>query len=731
MADSVQVLGARDMADKKLWRAFGAACSRSEDAGKTVLHLQKTKNEDGRCSWRAGSILPENGACGPFTLSFQAELKNIVLNRSDDVWGGFTILLHGHKDGKYVALKTERVRMDGVGFRPYTLRGAIPSGLTDLYLEFILQRASGSVKIRDISMKLQADGQKQRSITTKVVGGRTVELFPVPRHPVSSVPLRMDGKDFVFFDGTNTRQIYDTTIPEPSDLIAHAAAFGTPGELRRLFVGIHTLHRLTLKSILFTGLQDASGREIPTSAIEIFRVHNWPQSDGMGRSLSYSIVPEVLLPFRETTLQPNSSANFMVRIRIPKNTPQGIYSGKLIFRTNGVEKKLPLKLRVLPFTLVRPDNENMVYLVHVGNFGDRVEDAVEACREFKDRGIEGLVVACQYGKGMLQLVKDGNANLRIKSFGKLEQALAGYRTAEMTGPLILHFSDQLEIAVARAMGFELPRGNEAGGVNDAMKTPEFSDAMQKVLAEIKRRCAGTDLYIMCIDEPGGFVDRRDRAVWECREIRKAGLNAAVYQFGSFWKQLKDICRLQIFSSQAVPGQSRKETAREVRLAGIKGFAYGIHGSYDGYACGIMPGRARSGYLAHEEGFTGQTLWLYSPGKPMNFNGTEQLKFFPLLKYRGTDGRIVSTLQWEGLCEGIDDYAYMNTLDRLLARHGKKAEAQKIAQDYECLKKNLAEQIDPRTGDEEKIAAFSNRTADTVRWQIAEWIMKLQKMDHKI
>lgn len=82
---------------------------------------------------------------------------------------------------------------------------------------------------------------------------------------------------------------------------------------------------------------------------------------------------------------------------------------------------------------------------------------------------------------------------------------------------------------------------------------------------------------------------------------------------------------------------------------------------------------RSGYLAHEEGFTGQTLWLYSPGKPMNFNGTEQLKFFPLLKYRGTDGRIVSTLQWEGLCEGIDDYAYMNTLDRLLARHGKKAE----------------------------------------------------------
>ena len=116
------------------------------------------------------------------------------------------------------------------------------------------------------------------------------------------------------------------------------------------------------------------------------------------------------------------------------------------------------------------------------------------------------------------------------------------------------------------------------------------------------------------------------------------------------------------------GRSRTIKKRDRERSQTRGFAYGIHGSYDGYACGIMPGRARSGYLAHEEGFTGQTLWLYSPGKPMNFNGTEQLKFFPLLKYRGTDGRIVSTLQWEGLCEGIDDYAYMNTLDRLLARH---------------------------------------------------------------
>lgn len=731
MANQLQLLTEQDAKDHKLWKAFGKA-SRMEENGETVLLLQSSENgKKPRCSWRAGTLGQNDVPYGPFKLIFKAEMKDVTPERSDDVWGGFLVILHGHKDGKYLNVKAERITMSGPGYQQYTLKSALPSGLENLYLEFILQRASGSVKIKEITLEMDSPiTGKPKSITTKVVGGRTVELFQVPRHPVSTIPLQTEEKDFVFFDGANTRQIYDTTIPIDSDLISRTAGFVTPGELNRIFVGVHAIRELSLQNINLTELKDSSGKSIPASAIEIFRIHNWIQSDGMGRSLNYSIIPEVLLPFQKSELASGSSANFMIRVRIPQDAVPGTYSGDIVFTADGIPKSLPLSLRVLPFTLVRPDNEKMTYLVHIGNFGENTEEAVEACREFKDRGMEGLVIACQYGRGMLQLAKDRNGNPYIKSFEKMEQALAGYRAAGMTGPLVLHFSDQLEIAVARTMGFELPPGAEAGGVNAAMKTPEFSDAMQKVLTEIKEKCAGVDLYIMCIDEPGGFADRRERAIWECREIQKAGLKAAVYQFGPFWKELKDICQLQIFSSLPVPGQSRKDTANEVKQAGIKGYAYGIHGSYDGSAGGIMPSRSRSGYLAHEEGFTGQTLWLYAPGKAMDFNGVEQLTFFPLLKYRAPNGGLVSTLQWEGLCEGIDDYAYMNTLDLLLARYEKSATAQKIARDYGRLRKNLEKQIVAKTQDEEKIALFSNQTADAVRYQIAEWIMELQNMDHQ-
>ena len=727
-AEPLTLVDASGMNDGKFWKSFGETCSREKSGEECVLSLKKSVR-NAVCSWRAGSLLSSaQSAAGPFTLSFQAELQDIVPGRKDDVWAGFVVMLHGHRDGKYINLKTTRILPDGTGYRPHVIRGSLPRGLTDLYLEFFLQRASGTVNIKDVSLTVTPMDGAQKAITVKVVGGRTVELYPVPRHPVSKAPLRTREKDFVFFDGTNTRQIYDTTIPESSELIEKAAGYGTRGELRRIFTAVHALRDLNLKSIRISDLESASGSRISASQVEIFRVHNWPQGDGMGRTLTYSVVPEVLLPFQGISLRRGSSANFMIRVRIPENAAPEIYSGALRFQADGAEKVLELKLRVLPFTLIRPANETMTYLVHVGSFGENVEEAVEACREFKDRGVEGLVVACQYGKGMLQLEKGPDGSPRIRSFGKLDQALAGYRAAKMTGPLILHFSDQLEIAVARAMGFDLPRGHEAGGVNAAMKTPEFSQAMQQVFAELKKRCAGCDLYIMCIDEPGGYADRRERALWECREIQKAGLKASVYQFGEFWKQLKELCRLQIFTSTPVPGQTRTETAEEVKRAGVKPYAYGIHGSYEGAPCGIMPNRARSGFLAHEEGFAGQTLWLYAPGKPMDFNGTEQLRFFPLLKYRAKDGKLVSTLQWEGLCEGICDYAYLNTLDQLLAAGGKNEKAREIAERYALLRRNLAKQIIPTERDEKSVARFSNRTADAVRWQIAQWIMELNRKE---
>lgn len=731
-ANSVQMLADPDLGNTRTWKAIGETCQREQHDGKTTLLLQLSgKEENGRASWRSTTILPIEGERGLINIVFEAEILDIIPQKADDLWGGFVVLVHGHKNGKYVNVKGSRICASGsASWKEYVVKAGLPEGMEDLYVEFVLARASGSVRIRNASMEmvLLSQDERQNVIKTKVVGGREVELIKVPRHPLANASLETSEKDFVFFDGNNTRQIYATTVPGRDMLISRAEGFGTPGEWRRIFVGLHALRDLPVQAIRLSPLKSEQGKIIEESSIEVFCVHEWAQSDGMGSSLSYSVIPEVLLPFQGVELKARTSVNLLFRVKIPEEAAPGIYDGSIFFSFDGVERELPLALRILPFSLLRPANDRICYLSHVGDFGDTIEDAVQACLEFKTSGIEGLVMACQYGKGMLKLKKN-DANIPvIDSFHKMDQALAGYKTAKMTGPLILHFSDQLEIAVASAMGFEVPKGHEAGGINAAMKTPEFSTAMQKVLAEIKEKCAGTDLYIMCIDEPGAFIDRRERALWQCKEIQKAGMRAAVYQYGSFWKQLQDFCPLQIFSSTPIPGQTRQETALEVKAAGVKAYSYGIHGSYKGCAGGIMPSRARSGFMAHAEAFAGQTFWLYAVGNPTSFNGTKQLTFFPRLKYRGLDGGLHTTLQWEGLCEGVNDFAYMNTLDEMLSKHKEKKIAKEITAQHEKLKNKLQEQISTAGKTEEAAASFSNRTADAVRWQIAEWILLLQEKE---
>ncbi len=732
-SDSVPVLADQSFRNPKAWKAFGKSALLETVDGKDVLVLKSSDTgKDSRRSWRASTKIGKNGPAGKFTLTFEAKQENIVRGRPDYLWAGLTVLLHGHSEGKYNRIKTEAFPAGKPGFQSYAVRGMIPPNLDDLYLEFTLQEASGTVLIRNVSLTLDPIGAEAgKTIRTKVTGGRTVDLLPVPRHKVSSVPLSIGEKDFAFFDGTDTRQTYDASVPDVSLLISRAATFGTPGEIRDLFIGIHALRALKLNSVRISDLKSADGKVLPASSVGIYRVKNWIQGDGMGRYLSYSVIPEVLLPFEGAELPSNTSASLMFQFNIPANAAPGIYSGTIAFSADGAEKKLPVSLRVLPFTLVRPAVPQMCYLAHVSDFGPDGTKAEEICLDFKKRGIEGMLVACQYGKGTLSLKKGPDGQPYIASFEKLDRALSGYRSAGMTGPFIIHFSDRLEVEVAKAMKWEVPREHEAGGVNGAMNTPEFSRAVQKVLADLKERCKGVNLYIMCIDEPGGFIDRQERALWECREIQKAGLPASVYQFGPFWKRLKDYCPIQIFSSASVPGQSRKELADEAKKAGVRPYAYGLHGSYEGAPGGMMPGRARSGYLAHEEGFVGQTLWLYSPGKPTSFDGVEQLSFFPRLKYLDLGGRLVPTLQWEGICAGIDDYAYMNTLDALLKKHPDDPLAKKIAREYEMLRKRIEEQITPFSEEEEKIGRFTNSNADAVRWQIAEWIMELQRKEQGI
>lgn len=718
------------------WQSSDAklACKEVQPDGSEILLLQCS--ELGKSVF--WSFIPKQdfSSGGMLNIRFREYRDNLHSGNPDYIWASFAAVVEGRdSEGKKMHLK-------GVPFfgssqpSQQHISCQIPSGCQEVKLLFRLLNCTGKVTVSDISAFFTP--AMESNILAFKYASKEYRLIQGYRHFPETRPLEIENAGpFVFFDASNPREVYDHTIPEKKSLKDWASTLASPGEVINLFIGVHALTDIRQIQVIPGDLTNQSGGKLSRENLHVFRIHN-TRRHAITATGTYNLVPEVLIPLRNTPLKMKSgiSVNFTFQLEIPPRTPPGLYRGNVVFIADGVKKQAELRLRILPFTLRHPTPEQMCYVVHAGHIGNTPELANECCREFKRRKIEGILVACQYGGPLMLKLEKVEGGPKIKSFLKGKLALDGYRAAGMKGPFLLHFSDVLEVEVAKAMGFEIPHGSEKGGVTPAMKSEEFQQAMQQALLEIKNFIGpDIDLYILCIDEPNQGEDRPARAVWECQQIQAAGLKPAVYTTGPLWKTLRSYCKIIIMSIDEkgdcrLPREEYETLVGNAAKDGIRIFRYCGTGSYNNAFGGLMPSRARAGLLSYTQDFSGQTFWLFSLGRPITFDGNEILPashWFPSLMYRSNpDGKIVSTLQWEGLCTAVNDYAYLYTLDSLLTEHPDHPAAEEIREGLSCLKENIRQDINPGiVMDEEKIRLFNNQDAEAIRWQLAQWIQTLQ------
>ncbi len=157
-AESVQILSDPAAETTAGWKAFGRNATKAD--GNILVFQKKPSEKTERCIWRGNTVVPKKAVSGPFILTFEAETSSITPERAGDPWGGAVALVHGHKDGKYVNIKAQRFDDPAAGFRKCTVKGTIPENMTDLYVEFSLQNASGDVRVKNISMVTEGAGNK-------------------------------------------------------------------------------------------------------------------------------------------------------------------------------------------------------------------------------------------------------------------------------------------------------------------------------------------------------------------------------------------------------------------------------------------------------------------------------------------------------------------------------------------------------------------------------------------
>ncbi len=528
--------------------------------------------------------------------------------------------------------------------------------------------------------------------------------------------------------------------PRPEERVSRLSTLVTPGQAVAVWFGIHALADLRGLDV------EVDPRGAPVT-VDVRHEHFWPQRTGW-RSRQWYMTPELLLPCsdgmktvptqrglleeRPFDVGQGGSAAFWLTVTATEHARAGQYrlAVRVTSRPRG-ELLLPLTVEVLPFTLERPADRLSLLYADVGRWRTMSDEQVLAeVRDFARHGFTGLV-EIPLGEPDLTGIAEGRATFDASPFRKLVALCA---QAGLPGPHVCSAGGMPE-RVAQALGIEV---NLHAG-----EWPEKLKAGLRVVARAAveaTRDAGARWYYYGVDEPSGDNTYAIQD-YQCWRGGGAETYATFYNIG-FLEKASQYLTAPCFVVGLV---SARDTAREAREAcartGAEFWWYGS-GSYvnpfpqEGF---MFHNRYATGLLWYKTGARAQVTWTFCrPHEDVfnDFDGSavnsgepkDQATAYPhLLKpddwstYQGA----IPTIAWESIREGVDDYAYLHTLERAIerAKHSASAPRQRAALRAEEALRSMVDGIpwaNPMNS-----ATFSTQRLQDVRHKAARLIAELR------
>lgn len=285
------------------------------------------------------------------------------------------------------------------------------------------------------------------------------------------------------------------------------------------------------------------------------------------------------------------------------------------------------------------------------------------------------------------------------------------------GPTLVANVQSLDTRLAAAMGVEV--------VVDGAYNPrvlEYERRFLQVLEDLRVERGWPQFTWHVIDEPGS--GRNVVASAEFGLLQEMGLRGfstannpgAIRDFADV---LDDFCA----SAGALDSPERVARAHEwlAHRDDANLWMYGGAGTYTGQEGSMAVNRWGTGFLTWRNGASGQFFWTFqrTSGDPFDDFDGKRLKDFCLTYPDPAGGASLSTLQWEGICEGIVDYRHLAMLEAEIARardHGRADVADRVVGELDALRAELWAQEEPPT----------NRMLDAWRERVAGWIVQLQQ-----
>ncbi|MDD5483363.1 MAG: hypothetical protein PHP98_06900 [Kiritimatiellae bacterium] len=464
------------------------------------------------------------------------------------------------------------------------------------------------------------------------------------------------------------RLVYPDSIPQKEEITGAIKLAAAPGERKAFYFSLHALRDLPDLKIRAAPPAEESGQALElTREIRVKKAAFWPQMP-IWATRSYYIIPELLERFDDVLLRQNESCTFWVDFRTSPAAKAGKYKGLLAIETQAGDKlaDIPFEVAILPFKLEEPDDKH--WLMYIDPYPDKkIDQQKEMLELFKDYGISGLILNFTSSKTFSLAAPHG----KITEFQSdyLNDILKIYNQAGLKGPVAFWFQFNLEQSVAKALG-----------VKDAVFSDPWKSQVEAGLRQavplidafIKERAPGLKWCFYGRDEPPPDSDTYRRTLWVYKIMRSLGVNTCLTYY-LMYKDEREAMEFLPFLNADISAGPTVKNLKMLAAAGTK-FWYLGGGCYTGQEGGLMPNRFHSGFgFAQTEG-EAHVSWVWQRVKGDAFNEFKQNNYrerkSSMIAYpaRNADApeSYISTLQWEGIREGITDYKYLYTLRHYIA-----------------------------------------------------------------
>lgn len=625
---------------------------------------------------------------------------------ADDIWGEFI-------NPRFRWLKAEAEAVDGkldIGFSP-----AIDFPVNAV----IIAEASVSERVAEEVTRIDASRRE-------AFNGFWHERRP---DPVEAAETSLDERrrGYVVAEAHCSMELTPWAQPSPEDSRSAIELFATPDQQEQASFAVYAQRDLEEVSFTVSELRGPNGAVLPASTLQPGLVQFGPWKSG---TQEYSLKECLVLPLRPTFIGKDTCKRFWLVLRTPSDAEPGVYSGAIqVSAANAPSAELGLRVRIVPIRLDEPPFERYMYFGTMYYLGKAYLPAFDS-----DRYWEAMRTEVRFMKDnehcRAQCILPTGSGFKMEDGKIVDVDLTDTtRLMEITDEEHARPRDNTMICqtgiLNTLLGGHFSRPDNPGV--EFIPTPEGRENFIRAIRLVDQRAKQEGWPEVAFEMLGEFTNFGESGATMAVEVHEAFREAGVTNTlrGNGVCDMAAIEKNLVLYPQPNWAMMKSDWFRTIKQNSKRVWAYNFARS-----------RFAMGWFCFRHGITRASYesGVYANGQPGNQFDIDTM--FPMgLPTSMTS--IEPTVWLKRLVQGAVDYKYLYTLERLIGEGEKSGNPEAVNAAREArgwLDAKLAVLPDgvdymvgdPRADHDVQGRFWPVRDLDRYRWQMAEYIMAIQR-----